>query len=103
MSEQQRSEKIYANIGTCDKNSTRIQVGDIIRYYAGSKRQIEQLYLVTNQPYPDIFQGFDSQFGNLKENWYVRLLELETWGEITGHVGDTPEEQERVSREVGMR
>lgn len=78
------SDKIAAGIGSLDKNGKRLQVGDIVRYMAGSKRDIPQEYRVTDKPYPDIFQLWD-KYNHCWDNFfYVRIFEFEQWGEIIG-------------------
>jgi hypothetical protein len=70
-----------ASIGTCDKNGRKIAVGDTVRYMAGSRRHITQYYLVENVPAPDIFHAMKPD-EPLENGLYVRLFELEQWGEV---------------------
>lgn len=73
-----------AGIGSLDKNGRRITVGDIVRYMAGSRRHITQYYLVEDVPPPDIFHRVKDD-EPLENGLYVRLFEVEQWGEVISH------------------
>lgn len=81
-----REREVPAGIGTRDKHGRKIAVGDVVLYMAGSRRHIPQEYLVEDVPAPDIFHAIGHD-GRLQDGMYVRLFELEQWGQVIGSTG----------------
>lgn len=88
-----------------DRMGRIIQAGDIIHYYAGSKRDIEQTYVCESltegpphyQEGPNTFRaaGHDGYLmGNrYADRWHdgrYALFELEHWSEVIGTITETP-------------
>lgn len=82
--------------GTCDRNGNQIQVGDIVHYYAGSRRHILTEYVCESLiSGPDDYKSAPNSFRaighdkRLQFTW-VPLFELDKWGEVVGSIRETP-------------
>ena len=79
-----------------DRTGRTIWVGDVIRYYAGSKRDIEQTYVaesfMAGPPQhpegPNTFRAIGKD-GYLEQGQYD-LYELDQWSEVIGNRQATP-------------